>query len=51
MIEACCLLYEDDLSVVAFNETDLQQPLDCLNIWCHKWRLNHQIKCNSLPKC
>ena len=43
MVEVCCLLDADDLSLVACNETDLQQLLDCLNIWCHKWRLKLNI--------
>ena len=35
----CCLLYADDLVLIAESEGDLQVLLDVVNKWCAKWRL------------
>ena len=35
----CCLLYADDLVLIACNETNMQKLLNCLGNWCKKWRV------------
>ena len=34
-----CLLYADDIAILAQNEEELQQMLDIVKIWCDKWCL------------
>jgi hypothetical protein len=39
----CCLLYADDLVLFAENEKDLKKLLECLYLWCNKWRVKVNI--------
>ena len=39
-----CLLYADDIVLIAENETDLQMLIEIVNTWCQKFRL----ECNLL---
>ena len=39
----CCLLYADDLVIVADTAEDLQVLLSCLDEWCHTWKLSINI--------
>ena len=34
-----CLLYTDEIALLAESETDLQALLNIVNVWCSKWRL------------
>ena len=34
-----CLLYADDIVLLAESEVDLQALLNIVNVWCSKWRL------------
>ena len=38
-----CLMYADDLALIAENETDLQDMLNVLSNWCKKWRMTVNI--------
>ena len=41
------LMYADDIVILANSEQDLQCQLDCLSLWCKKWRLElNQDKTN-----
>jgi len=33
------LLYADDIALMAADENSLQQMLNCVSLWCKKWRL------------
>ena len=35
----CCLLYADDIVLLADDEAQLQALLNAVNSWCSKWRL------------
>ena len=35
----CCMLYADDLVLIACNEIDMQKLLNYLGNWCKKWRV------------
>ena len=43
-----CLLYADDLVVFAESKKGLQECLDPLNLYCHKWALQVNV---SKTKC
>ena len=38
--ELHCLMYADDLALIAENEEDLQNMLNVLSNWCRKWRMS-----------
>ena len=38
-----CLLYADDIALIAESETDLQNMLTILHNWCKKWRMRVNI--------
>ena len=38
-LKISCLLYADDIVLLAENEQDLQALLDIVNHWCARWRL------------
>eukprot|EP00732_Lithocolla_globosa_P001817 Lithocolla_globosa_v1_NODE_1011_length_2958_cov_3.728212.p1 type:complete len:315 gc:universal NODE_1011_length_2958_cov_3.728212:976-1920(+) len=35
----CCLLYADDIVLIAKSTSDLQHLLDLCHTWCQKWRM------------
>ena len=35
----CALTYTDDLALIACYEKYLQRMLDCLHVWCEKWKM------------
>ena len=51
----CCLLYTDDLVILADTAEDLQVLLSCLDEWCHTWKLSINIDKSAImhfrPKC
>ena len=43
-----CLLYADDIALIAENEMELQSLLSCLNNWCNKWRLSVNVSKSNI---
>ena len=43
-----CLLYADDLALIAGNEPDLQSMLSCLCNWCQKWNIHTNINKSNI---
>ena len=39
MCNVHCLLYADDIALIAASEEDLQNMLSILENWCKKWRM------------
>jgi hypothetical protein len=35
----CCLIYADDIILIAKKEGDLQDMMDYVSLWCKKWRI------------
>jgi hypothetical protein len=53
-IEDCkitCLLYADDIVLLSENETDLQNMLDKLKMWCSRWRMTVNINKSKVMHC
>ena len=43
-VTVSCLLYADDLAIIAESEQDLQHQLHVLENWCKKWRMRVNVK-------
>ncbi len=43
-LKVSCLLYADDLAILAESEEDLQGMLNVLQTWCQKWRMRVNVR-------